>query len=145
VCGRRRGGSSVNSGSLSDASGDTEPHEVSHGTPKTRPNPRRSSADGSDSGGHIGGLPASGDPDGSVGEVNHRDAETRSPDRNVENVRAKLLERSLVGLKKYGVTTERKDLSRLEWLRHAQTEALDFAVYLEKLIADELRASASPQ
>jgi len=29
---------------------------------------------------------------------------------------------------------ERKDLSRLEWLKHAQEEAMDLAVYLQKLI-----------
>ncbi len=29
---------------------------------------------------------------------------------------------------------QRTDLSRLDWLRHAQEEAMDLAVYLEKLI-----------
>jgi hypothetical protein len=29
---------------------------------------------------------------------------------------------------------ERTDLSRLEWLKHAQEEAMDLAVYLQKLI-----------
>lgn len=62
-----------------------------------------------------------------------------SPDSNVEAVRRKLLARSVVGLRKYGVTTERRDLSKIRWLRHAQEEALDFAVYLEKLISDERR------
>lgn len=60
-----------------------------------------------------------------------------SPDCNVESLRERLLQRSVVGLQKYGVTTERTDLSRIEWLRHAQEEALDMAVYLEKLIAIE--------
>jgi hypothetical protein len=32
---------------------------------------------------------------------------------------------------------ERVDLSSLEWLIHAQEEAMDLAVYLEKLIALE--------
>ncbi len=29
---------------------------------------------------------------------------------------------------------ERKDLTELQWLKHAQEEAMDLAVYLEKLI-----------
>lgn len=59
------------------------------------------------------------------------------PDRNVEAVRRLLLKRAQIGLKKYRVTTERKDLIRLDWLRHAQAEALDFAVYLQVLITRE--------
>ena len=59
---------------------------------------------------------------------------TASPDSNVEAVRERLLQRSIVGLQKYGVTTERADLSVAQWLRHAQEEALDLAVYLERLI-----------
>jgi len=51
-------------------------------------------------------------------------------DPHVESVRA-------VGIAKYGTTTARTDLSRLDWLRHAQEEALDLAVYLQRLIADE--------
>jgi hypothetical protein len=31
----------------------------------------------------------------------------------------------------------RTNLNTLDWLRHAQEEALDLAVYLERLIADE--------
>lgn len=42
-------------------------------------------------------------------------------------------ERAAVGKAKYGTTMERTDLSKKEWLQHAQEEALDFAVYLEKL------------
>lgn len=57
-------------------------------------------------------------------------------DRNVFTVRAKLSDRARLGLNKYGVTTERGDLSRLDWLRHAQEEALDLAVYLEVLIRE---------
>jgi len=55
----------------------------------------------------------------------------------VESVRAKLLGRSQVGLKKYGVGLDRQDLSRIEWLRHAQEEAMDFCNYLEVLIQAE--------
>lgn len=62
-----------------------------------------------------------------------------SIDANVERVREKLRTRSPVGIVKYGHTTERDDLNRLDWLRHAQEEALDLAVYLERLIQDEQR------
>lgn len=52
-------------------------------------------------------------------------------------VASKLKTRALAGFNKYGVTMERKDLSRLDWLIHAQEEAMDLAVYLERLICDE--------
>jgi hypothetical protein len=45
-----------------------------------------------------------------------------------------LQQRAQRGLKKYGVTMDRTDLTQLDWLRHAQEEMLDGAVYLEKLI-----------
>lgn len=61
----------------------------------------------------------------------------KSPDQNVENVRERLLERSVVGLKKYGVTTERKDLSMLDWLNHLQEELMDAVIYIE---AEKTRA-----
>lgn len=51
-----------------------------------------------------------------------------------EQVCFKILKRSEVGKDKYGTTMERDDLSRLEWLKHAQEEAMDFCVYLQKLI-----------
>lgn len=52
-------------------------------------------------------------------------------------VASKLKTRALAGFNKYGVTMERTDLSRLNWLIHAQEEAMDLAVYLERLIQDE--------
>ena len=53
-----------------------------------------------------------------------------------EKVVAKILKRAEVGKSKYGTTMERTDLSRLEWLVHAQEEAMDLAVYLEKIIQE---------
>jgi len=53
----------------------------------------------------------------------------------IENaVCEKIQKRAEFGLKKYGVTLERQDLCRLDWLRHAQEEAMDLANYLEVLI-----------
>jgi hypothetical protein len=49
----------------------------------------------------------------------------------------KISSRADFGFKKYGVTMERTDLSTLEWLQHAQDEAMDTAVYLQKLIEIE--------
>ncbi len=57
-------------------------------------------------------------------------------DKNVEEVRQKMKIRAEFGLQKYGVTTERDDLSYRDWLIHAQEEAMDLAVYLQRLIND---------
>ena len=54
-------------------------------------------------------------------------------DENVEDVVSQLREREQRGLNKYGVNTERTDLSTLEWLQHLQEELMDGAVYIEKL------------
>ena len=54
-------------------------------------------------------------------------------DRNVKNVIVQLRSREEQGMIKYGVNTERKDLSTLEWLQHLQEELMDAAVYIEKL------------
>lgn len=66
-----------------------------------------------------------------------------SPDKNVEAVREKLLLRSKIGLRKYGVTTERKDVDLLGWLIHLQQELMDAAVYAEAEI--DLIQSSRPQ
>ena len=54
-------------------------------------------------------------------------------DKNVLYVMARFKERSEVGIKKYKTTLERTDLTTLEWLQHAQEEAMDFVLYLERL------------
>lgn len=54
-----------------------------------------------------------------------------------ETVCRKIAERAERGKSKYGVTMERTDLTRKQWLQHAQEEAMDFAIYLEKLIQIE--------
>ena len=51
----------------------------------------------------------------------------------VERVINQFKQRSAVGITKYGVTLDRNDLSMLDWLNHAQQEAMDFCLYLEKL------------
>ena len=56
-------------------------------------------------------------------------------DSNVEAIREMLLERSQVGIEKYGTTTDRGDLSLRDWLQHALEETLDKAVYLQAAIS----------
>jgi hypothetical protein len=59
-------------------------------------------------------------------------------DQIVVRVLSRFAERSQVGIAKYKTTLERTDLSTLEWLTHAQEEAMDFVLYLERL-KDEYR------
>jgi hypothetical protein len=60
-------------------------------------------------------------------------------DKIVKNVIDKFQERSDVGIEKYGVTLEREDLTTLQWINHAQEEAMDFCLYLERLKVQENR------
>ena len=55
-------------------------------------------------------------------------------DKNVQAVRQKLADRAEFGMMKYGVSTERTDLSAKQWLIHAQEEAMYLAVYLQCII-----------
>ena len=54
-------------------------------------------------------------------------------DTIVEAVIEQLNSRSKIGIKKYGVTLDRTDLTTLEWIQHAQEEAMDLCLYLEKI------------
>lgn len=51
-----------------------------------------------------------------------------------DEVCRKIQQRAEFGLKKYGVTLERDDLSDIDWIIHAQEEAMDFANYLEVIL-----------
>lgn len=64
-----------------------------------------------------------------------------STDPIVESVCQKMMARSRLGMSKYQSTLDRRDLSRLDWLNHAQEEAMDLANYLECLIKIELQNS----
>lgn len=63
-------------------------------------------------------------------------------DTIVESIRKQFLERSNVGILKYGVTLDREDLSLVEWLEHTKQEQMDSVLYLEKII-QELKKSQS--
>jgi len=54
-------------------------------------------------------------------------------DTVVEKVRAQLLHRSIVGIRKYGVTLDREDLNTIDWIDHAIEECLDMVLYLTRL------------
>ena len=51
-----------------------------------------------------------------------------------DSVCKKILDRSKVGKKKYGVTMERDDLNFTQWMTHLQEELMDAIVYIEKFI-----------
>ena len=51
----------------------------------------------------------------------------------VESVIDQFKDRSNVGIKKYGVTLDREDLTFIEWLIHLQQELMDATLYIEKL------------
>ncbi len=54
-------------------------------------------------------------------------------DKIVQAVIDKLSSRSETGIRKYGVTMDRGDLSFAEWMQHLQEELMDAIIYIEKL------------
>ena len=46
-----------------------------------------------------------------------------------------LISREKMGLMKYGTTVDNANLSEKEWMQHAYEEALDFAIYLKKMMS----------
>ncbi len=59
--------------------------------------------------------------------------EAQVQDSVVQSVINKFKQRSEVGIKKYNTTLDREDLTDKEWINHAQEEAMDLILYLEKL------------
>lgn len=51
-----------------------------------------------------------------------------------EQVINDIQQRELKGIETYGTTMDRQDLTQDQWLQHAYEEALDFVIYLRKLI-----------
>lgn len=64
----------------------------------------------------------------------------------VLKVLSKYYERSQTGIKKYGRTLDRDDLSFIDWLNHLQEELMDATLYIEKLKGEALvnRDNLSP-
>ena len=71
--------------------------------------------------------------DAIVQRMKDKERKHNTMDKNVENVVKQLRDREEEGLQKYGVNTERKDLTTLQWLQHLQEELMDATVYIEKL------------
>lgn len=61
-------------------------------------------------------------------------------DSIVTTVIQKFQQRAEFGQKKYGTNLDRKDLSVLDWIQHAQEELMDAILYLEKLKQSSLPA-----
>lgn len=66
-------------------------------------------------------------------EMMRVDANGNIVDSVVESVVKKFKDRSRVGIEKYNTTLDRTDLKTLDWINHAQEEAMDFCLYLERL------------
>ena len=61
----------------------------------------------------------------------------------IQSVVSKIIGRSEVGVRKYNTTLDKNELTTLQWLIHAQEEAMDFVNYLEKLISIERKNNAT--
>lgn len=55
------------------------------------------------------------------------------PDSIVQAIVDSFITRAKFGKKKYNTDLDRQDLSVLDWIQHAQDEAHDMILYLEKL------------
>jgi hypothetical protein len=62
-------------------------------------------------------------------------------DSVVKNILNKFIKRAEFGKNKYGTDLDREDLSVIEWINHAQEEAMDNILYLEKLKQELLKKS----
>jgi hypothetical protein len=77
-----------------------------------------------------------------IEEIKEEPMNQQIEDQIVLRVLSRFNERSQVGITKYNTTLERTDLSTLEWLTHAQEEAMDFVLYLERL-KDEYKSKSN--
>lgn len=57
----------------------------------------------------------------------------KKKDKYVQSVKKKFEQRSQTGIKKYNTTLERQDLDIIQWINHAQEEAMDLTLYLERI------------
>jgi hypothetical protein len=54
-------------------------------------------------------------------------------DNNVNEICLEYMRRADHGFKKYGVTTERKDLDLMQWVQHLKEELMDATVYIHRI------------
>jgi hypothetical protein len=75
-------------------------------------------------------FPQDSDPPSAPGD------EPRMPSKALMRAINRMCKRENVGIKKYGTTVDRNDLTTEDWLTHAQEEAMDLVLYLERLVMD---------
>lgn len=56
--------------------------------------------------------------------------------RIYEQIIADLEKREAMGIQKYGTSVDDAPLTQEQWMQHAYEEALDFAVYLKKMMSN---------
>jgi hypothetical protein len=54
-------------------------------------------------------------------------------DNNVNELCLEYMRRAEHGFKKYGVTTERRDLDLMQWIQHLKEELMDATVYIHRI------------
>ena len=54
-------------------------------------------------------------------------------DNNVNEICLEYMNRAEHGFRKYGVTTERKDLDLMQWIQHLKEELMDATVYIHRI------------
>ena len=54
-------------------------------------------------------------------------------DNNVNEICLEYMKRAEHGFKKYGVTTERRDLDLMDWIQHLKEELMDATVYIHRI------------
>jgi hypothetical protein len=67
-------------------------------------------------------------------DINNTNRTVEKTDSVVDSIIDEHIKRAKMGEKKYGQTLDRTDLSVIEYLQHAKEEAMDLALYLEKII-----------
>ena len=64
--------------------------------------------------------------------MNNLKSSSHTSDTIVNSIIDKFIERSNIGIEKYGTTLDRNDLQPFEWLVNFQEELMDGILYLEK-------------
>lgn len=62
--------------------------------------------------------------------------EYQPKDEIVESIINQFKDRSSLGIKKYGVTLDREDLTTLDWMEHLKQELMDAILYIERTKKD---------
>lgn len=65
-----------------------------------------------------------------------KDSVLLKEDSIVNEVVSKFKSRSNVGIKKYGITLDREDLTTIQWIEHAIEEQMDSILYLTRIKKD---------